>query len=193
MKIREGVAKFQSSVHPSMQAVYSELENGQAPETLFITCSDSRVSPNLITQTDPGEIFVIRNAGNIVPKPGTGELAVEATIQYAVEVLKVRNVVVCGHAQCGAVGGLLNLSALESLPAVHDWVKKSEAILEKIADCDEESKTSEAIKANVMLQLDHLMEYPYVASAVESGDLELHGIVYHFGNGEVDFLTDGKF
>ena len=193
MKIRDGVAKFQSSVHPEMQAVYSELENGQSPETLFITCSDSRVSPNLITQTDPGEIFVIRNAGNIVPKPGTGELAVEATIQYAVEVLKVKDVVVCGHAQCGAVGGLLNLDSLETLPAVRDWVKKSEAILPKIADCSEESKVNEAIKANVMLQLDHLMEYPYVAAAVEKGELTLHGIVYHFGNGEVDFLTDGSF
>ena len=82
MKIRDGFAKFQESIQPDMQPIYSELENGQAPETLFITCSDSRISPNLITQTDPGEIFVIRNAGNIVPKPGTGELAVEGCLLY---------------------------------------------------------------------------------------------------------------
>ncbi len=193
MKIREGFNKFQSTVQPSMQKVYSELENGQSPETLFITCSDSRISPNLITQTDPGEIFVIRNAGNIVPKPGTGELAIEGTIEYAVQALKVKNIVVCGHAQCGAVGGLLNLDGLDSLPAVRDWVKKSEAVLEKVADCDEASKPAEAIKANVMLQIDHLMEYDYVAKAVNEGNLELHGIVYHFGSGEVDYLTDGQF
>lgn len=193
MKIRQGFEKFLESIQPEMQPIYSELENGQSPETLFITCSDSRISPNLITQTDPGEIFVIRNAGNIVPKPGTGELAVEGTIEYAVQALKVKNIVVCGHAQCGAVGGLLNLDGLDSLPAVRDWVKKSEAVLEKVADCDEASKTSEAIKANVMLQLDHLMEYDYVKAAVEKGDLELHGIVYNFGNGEVDYLTDGSF
>lgn len=193
MKIREGLTKFLESVQPNMQTVYSELENGQSPETLFITCSDSRISPNLITQTDPGEIFVIRNAGNIVPKPGTGELAVEGTIEYAVQALKVKNIVVCGHAQCGAVGGLLNLDSLETLPAVRDWVKKSEAVLERVADCDEASKGSEAIKANVMLQLEHLMEYDYVKAAVDKGDLELHGIVYNFGSGEVDYLTDGTF
>ena len=107
--------------------------------------------------------------------------------------MKVKNIVVCGHAKCGAVGGLLALDSLDSLPAVRDWVKKSEAVLEKVADCDEESKGSEAIKANVMLQLDHLMEYDYVKAAVDKGDLELHGIVYHFGSGEVDYLTDGKF
>lgn len=193
MKIREGLAKFQASIQPDMQSIYSELENGQSPETLFITCSDSRISPNLITQTDPGEIFVIRNAGNIVPKPGTGELAVEGTIEYAVQALKVKHIVVCGHAQCGAVGGLLNLDGLDALPAVKEWVKKSEAVLEKVADCDEASKGPEAIKANVMLQLDHLMEYDYVKAAVDNGDLELHGIVYNFGNGEVDYLTDGTF
>ena len=192
MKIRSGLAKFQESIQPEMQTVYTELENGQNPETLFITCSDSRISPNLITQTDPGEIFVIRNAGNIVPKPGTGELAVEGTIEYAVQVLKVKHIVVCGHAKCGAVGGLLDLDSLETLPAVRDWVKKSSAVLDKIADCDEESKMGEAIKANVMLQLDHLMEYDYVAKAVNSGELELHGLVYDFGCGEVDFLTDDE-
>jgi carbonic anhydrase len=193
MKIRNGLSKFRETIQPSMQPVYSELENGQSPETLFITCSDSRISPNLITQTDPGEIFVIRNAGNIVPKPGTGELAIEGTIEYAVQALKVKHIVVCGHAKCGAVGGLLNLDGLDALPAVKEWVKKSEAVLEKVADCDADSKGPEAIKANVMLQLDHLMEYDYVAAAVKSGDLELHGIVYNFGSGEVDYLTDGEF
>ena len=190
MKIRQGFEKFLDSVQPAMQAIYSELEKGQSPETLFITCSDSRISPNLITQTDPGEIFVIRNAGNIVPKPGTGELAIEGTIEYAVQALKVKHIVVCGHAKCGAVGGLLDLDGLDSLPAVRDWVKKSEAVLERVAHCDEASKGEEAIKANVMLQLEHLMEYDYVKAAVDKGDIQLHGMVYDFGCGEIEYLTD---
>ena len=128
MTLINGVKKFQQEQFPKLRERFEELGKGQTPETLFITCSDSRISPNLLTQTEPGEIFVIRNAGNMVPEPGTGELAIEGTIQYAVQVLKVRNIVVCGHSHCGAVAGLLQLDGLTGLPAVHDWVKKSEAI-----------------------------------------------------------------
>jgi len=189
MKLIKGIEAFQNSIQPDMQDRFSELEGGQSPETLFITCSDSRISPNLLTQTQPGEIFVIRNAGNIVPKPGTGELAIEATIQYAVQVLKVSHVVVCGHASCGAVGGLLNLESLTGFPAIHEYVSKSKSVLDAVADCDEASRLDEAIKANVMLQLENLKCYDYVKSAHDAGDLELHGWVYNFGSGHVDYLT----
>jgi carbonic anhydrase len=187
MKITSGIEKFQTLVYPQMRRDFKELEAGQSPETLFITCSDSRIDPNLVTQTKPGELFVIRNAGNIVPRPGTGELSVEATIQYAVDVLKVKHIVVCGHSHCGAVTGLLNLESLESMPAIRDWVKKSETVLDRI-----DRKTgsiAEAIDANVLLQLEHLMEYPYVAKAVEEGSLTIHGWVYHFESGKVEFLN----
>ena len=89
MKLAQGFQQFKQSVYPGMQQSFQELAGGQSPETLFITCSDSRIDPNLITQTHPGDLFVIRNAGHIVPPPGTGELGVEATIQYAVDVLTV--------------------------------------------------------------------------------------------------------
>ena len=190
MKIKSGINSFQSSIQPDMQGHFSELEKGQSPETLFITCSDSRISPNLLTQTQPGEIFVIRNAGNLVPLPGTGELAVEATIQYAVEVLKVKHVVVCGHAKCGAVSGLLDLDSLEGLPAIHQWVSKSSEVLNQISDEKPELRLKSAIEANVLLQIENLKAYSYVSSAVASGDLELHGWVYDFGSGNVDYLTD---
>jgi len=188
MKLASGIEKFQSSVYPEMRGDFKELESGQSPETLFITCSDSRIDPNLVTQTKPGELFVIRNAGNIVPRPGTGELSVEATIQYAIEVLKVKHVVVCGHSHCGAVTGLLNLESLESMPAIQNWVKKSSRVLDQLDSGD--VQICEAIKMNVLLQLDHLMEYPYVAGAVQEGRLELHGWVYHFESGHVDFLKN---
>ena len=187
MKLSSGIGKFQNLVFPQMKHDFKELETGQSPETLFITCSDSRIDPNLVTQTKPGELFVIRNAGNIVPKPGTGELSVEATIQYAVEVLKVSQIVVCGHSHCGAVTGLLNLDSLDAIPAVKEWVRKSERALDKISD--DGDRIGQAIRANVMLQLDHLMQYPYVADAVADGRLELHGWVYHFENGRVEFLN----
>ena len=188
MKLAHGIEKFISSVYPDMQSRFNELKAGQSPETLFITCSDSRVDPCLFTQTEPGELFVIRNAGNIVPPPGCGELSVEATIQYAVDVLKVSQIVVCGHSHCGAVTGLLNLESLESLPVIRDWVKRSEKVLEKFSCC--ETEVPQAIEANALLQLDHLRDYECVRRAIDEGRLELHAWVYHFESGQVDFLTN---
>ncbi len=188
MKIIDGVSKFKSDVYPGMQEKFAGLANGQSPETLFITCSDSRIDPGLITQSQPGDIFVIRNAGNIVPLPGSGELSVEATIQYAVDVLKVKQIVVCGHSHCGAVTGLLNLDSLESLPVIRDWVKRSEKVLEKYNCC--ETQIPEAIAANVMLQLDHLRQHECVKAAIAEGRLALHGWVYHFETGQIDFLNE---
>ena len=189
MKLEIGINKFKSTVFPQMRERFAELESGQSPETLFITCSDSRIDPNLVTQTQPGELFVIRNAGNIVPKPGTGELSVEATIEYAVQVLKVKEIVVCGHSHCGAVTGLMNLGSLDSLPAVKQWVIKSEKVLEQIA---EQPTVEKAIQANVLLQLEHLRQYDCVRDAIEANRLSLHGCVYHFESGEVDFLTEDR-
>ncbi|MFK7766380.1 MAG: carbonic anhydrase [Mariniblastus sp.] len=186
MKIVQGIEKFKSDVYPKMEGQFAELKKGQAPETLFITCSDSRIDPHLLMQATPGELFIIRNAGNIVPLPGAGELSVEATIQYAVDVLKVSQIVVCGHSHCGAVTGLLNLDSLESLPVIRDWVKRSEKVLERITDSD----IPTAINENVKLQLENLREHECVAKAIADNRLTLHGWVYHFENGTVDFLTD---
>lgn len=188
MTLAQGIEKFRTQVFPGMQEEFQRLEGGQSPETLFITCSDSRIDPNLITQTAPGELFVIRNAGNIVPRPGVGELSVEATIQYAVDVLKVSQIIVCGHSHCGAVTGLLNLESLETMPAIRDWVKRSEALLERVRDG--ELSLPQAIRGNVLLQLDHLREYECVQKAIDEGRLNLLGWVYHFESGQVDVLNE---
>lgn len=188
MKLINGLSKFQSTIYPEMQGNFEELKSGQSPETLFITCSDSRIDPALLTQSKPGEIFVIRNAGNIVPKPGAGELSVEATIHYAVDVLKVKNIVVCGHSHCGAVTGLLNLDSLEELPVIRDWVKRSEAILDQLDP--ENPCIEEGIQANVLLQLKHLREFECVSKAIAENQLTLHGWVYHFESGHVEFLNE---
>lgn len=187
MKLAQGIDKFKTNIFPQMRENFAGLEAGQSPETLFITCSDSRIDPNLLTQTAPGELFVIRNAGNIVPRPGCGELSVEATIQYAVDVLKVRDIVVCGHSHCGAVAGLLDQESLESMPIVRQWVNHSKKVLEQVS-CST-TEIPRAVAANVMLQLDHLREHECVRKAMKEDRLSLHGWVYHFEHGDVEFLT----
>lgn len=186
MKLANGIKKFSDAVYPQMEGHFAQLKSGQSPETLFITCSDSRIDPHLVTQSEPGELFVIRNAGNIVPKPGDGELGVEATIEYAVKVLKVSQIVVCGHSLCGAVTGLIHIDSLNELPVIRDWVLRSEKVLERIS---EPSNVDEAIKANVLLQLEHLKEFECVKEALSNNALSLHGWVYHFEKGQVEFLT----
>lgn len=188
MQLLNGIKAFQDNAFPGMKDRFEELKNGQSPSTLFITCSDSRIDPALVTQSKPGEIFVIRNAGNIVPKPGAGELGVEATIQYAVDVLKVTDIVVCGHSHCGAVTGLMNLDSLNELPVIQQWVKYSEAIVDKVPEG--ENQIDDAIAANAELQLEHLKEYECVQKAMASGHLSLHAWVYRFETGEVVFLGD---
>jgi carbonic anhydrase len=183
MKLIEGAEKFKSDVYPGMENEFHALANGQSPDTLFITCSDSRIDPALLMQTKPGEIFVIRNAGNIVPLPGTGELSVEATVQYAVDVLKVKQVVVCGHSHCGAISALMDLDSVASLPVIRDWVKRSEKIIEQFNG--QPISISKAIEANVLLQLDHLQQHECVKNAIEQRGMTLHGWVYSFETGEV--------
>ena len=125
---------FQDKVFPSQRSHFERLADGQSPSTLFITCSDSRIVPHLFTQTEPGELFVLRNAGNLVP-PYTAEHSGEAaTIEYAVQVLKVQDIVVCGHSHCGAITGVLRPELLEDLPAVEKWLVHAERVRQEILE-----------------------------------------------------------
>jgi carbonic anhydrase len=189
-RLISGIRQFQENVFPSRRERYEELASGQQPAALFITCSDSRIVPHMITQTEPGELFVLRNAGNIVP-PSTATWSGEAaTIEYAIQVLKVQDVIVCGHSHCGAVKGLLNPETLAGLPAVEHWLAHAEQVRREIfeqglqADGDDDLLTS-AVKANVMVQLNHLRTYPAVMEAEARGELRLHGCFYRFETGEV--------
>jgi len=188
MSLYKGAEKFKNEVFPAMAEDFSELANGQQPHTLFITCSDSRIDPSLVMQTKPGELFVIRNAGNFVPEPSLGELSVEATVQYAVDVLKVDQIVVCGHSHCGAVTALLNLDSVESMPLIRNWVKRSARVLEKFSD--ETIDVEKAIDANALLQLEHLRQYECVRNAIAERGMELHAWVYHFETGHVEMLKE---
>jgi carbonic anhydrase len=135
LKLMQGLHNFEKEVHMSNEALFTRLAKGQAPDAIFITCSDSRVDPNLLTGVAPGELFVIRNAGNIVPaynpSQGGGEAA---SIEYAVTVLGVKDIIVCGHSQCGAIKGLLDPESLTDLPAVAQWLKHAERTKRILSD-----------------------------------------------------------
>lgn len=181
-KLLQGLNRFHSEVFDSQRELFERLSKGQAPDTLFITCSDSRVVPAMVTQTGPGELFVLRNAGNFVPPYGVtgGE---SATVEYAVAVLGVRDVVVCGHSDCGAVKALLNPpEALKHLPEVSNWLKLGEPTRRIVG---ESQCVMTAVEINVLVQLDNLRTHPSVAAALRAGSLHMHGWVYDIGAGQV--------
>jgi carbonic anhydrase len=168
-RIIQGIQSFQRDVYPGQRDLFERLASGQSPEALFIACSDSRVALELLTQSGPGDIFVCRNAGNIAPAYGHND-AVTAAIEYAVSALAVKDIVVKGHSDCGAMKGLLNPASLES--AGID--RRSPDALEAVT------------KLNIRLQLEHLRTHPQVRDAVRTGSLSLHGWYYRIGSGAVE-------
>ena len=191
-----GVVRFKNSVYPEKQDLFEELSKGQSPEALFITCSDSRVETALITQTEPGELFICRNAGNIVPPHTEHTGGMTASIEYAVAVLKVPHIVVCGHTGCGAMKGAMHPEGLDGLPHVRRWLAYSKAavdVVDSIApDASPEERMQLLIEHNVLLQLQHLRTHPSVAAALARGTVELHGWVYDIRTGEVEAFDDAE-
>ena len=186
----EGVERFQSDIFPGMRELFERLVEGQHPPVLFITCSDSRIDPGLLTQTQPGELFVLRNAGNLVPPYEAMRGGEAATIEYAVNALQVKEIIICGHSHCGAMGGLLKPEKLENLPAVKEWLSHAEETERRLREkyphvTDPAERLNIAIVQNVLVQLENLRTHPSVASAVTRGALELRGWVYKFETGEV--------
>jgi len=188
-KIAAGVVHFQKNVYPEKKELFEKLAKGQSPEALFITCSDSRVNPNLLTQTDPGELFICRNAGNIVPPHTHHTGAMTASIEYAVGVLNVPHIIICGHTDCGAMKGAMNVDQLTDLPHVKEWLNYTNAAVriskEKVKDGNEETLLNMLIYENVLLQMQHLKTHPYVAANLSAGKTKIHGWVYDIKSGEV--------
>jgi carbonic anhydrase len=182
-KFLGGVSRFQKHIYPKHQDLFEKLALGQRPDALFITCADSRIDPCLLTQTKPGELFICRVIGNIVPPFPDAIGGVSATIEYAAGVLRVPEIIVCGHTDCGVMKGALNPDALEAYPNVTAWLRYTD-----IQDRTPEP-TPEFLLAltehNVIAQLKNLRTHPTVAARVSEGDLKLHGWVYHIGSGLV--------
>ena len=185
-----GLMKFQKDVFPQKKELFERLAGGQKPSTLFITCADSRVVPDLFTQSEPGEIFVIRNAGNIVPAYGRMIGGVTATIEFAVAVLGVKHIVICGHTDCGAMKGLLHPESLTEVPAVASWLGQAEAtrrvVMEIYKDQSEATLINAMIRENILVQLQNLQTHPSVLSGLARGHLKLYGWVYNIGTGDVE-------
>ncbi len=186
-----GVARFQDEVYPREQALYRKLvHDGQKPKALMISCADSRVIPEMITQCGPGELFVCRNAGNIVPPFMQRNGGVSSVIEYAVLALGVRDIIVCGHSDCGAMGALLNPGTLASMPNVAAWLSHSQAaqsIVERTLSCDapHEERHRALAMENVAVQINHLRTHPSVAAGLAAGNLTLHGWLFQLEHGAV--------
>lgn len=182
-RIIDGVLKFQRDVSPSEKALFKQLSNAQRPEAMFIGCSDSRVVPELFTQQGPGALFVVRNAGNIVPPHPVALGGVSAGIEYAVAVLGVPDIVVCGHSGCGAMTAILQGGKqLETLPQVSRWLRFAEAAQKIVAEqhphSDHETRLAAMVRENVLAQLDNLLTHPVVADAIAAKEVRLHGWIF---------------
>jgi carbonic anhydrase len=192
--IISGVHTFQRDVFPQYRELFSELAAGQSPQALVITCSDSRVDPFLFMNARPGQLFVIRNAGNLVPKYDGLVGGVTATIEFAVVGLKVPNIIVCGHSGCGAMNGLLHPETLKGMPLVSDWLSHhAEPVLEILAKAGRlggPEELPQAVDANVLVQLENLRAHPCVAKALSDGKIKLHGWVYDFVTGSIRAYDD---
>lgn len=188
-KLIPGLHHFQTEVFRSKQELYTRLAEAQSPEVLFITCSDSRVLPNELTGAGPGELFIVRNAGNIVPPHGAANNGEAATIEYAVAALGVRHIIVCGHTRCGAMQGLLEPNALARMPAMREWLRHAEAtqriIEENYSHLSGPALLDAAVSENVLVQLEHLRTLPAVAAGLSRRQLNLYAWVYQLEDGSV--------
>ncbi len=193
-KLIRGLHHYQT-LAGSQQELFDRLAKGQHPEALFITCSDSRINPNLITQTDPGDLFILRNAGNLVPPYGAARGGEAPTIEFAVAGLKIRDIIVCGHSQCGAMSALLEPEKLTDLPAMRNWIEHAEStrriVRENYAGRTGAALLTTTVEENVLVQLDNLRTHPVVATGLARRDLTLHGWVYKIETGEV-FYYDAE-
>jgi carbonic anhydrase len=195
-KLVKGFLKFRTGVFEEKKELFTRLSQNQAPRALFITCSDSRVDPTLLTQTDPGELFILRNAGNMVPPYGSMQGGSTATIEYAMAVLKVPHIIVCGHTDCAVMKALLNPEEVQDLPAVREWVGQAETtrrlMREHYTNLTGNDRLIKTTQENVRCQLDHIRTHPSVALLLRKKQVDLHGWVYSISTGDV-WVYDFEF
>jgi carbonic anhydrase len=198
----EGIHHFHNIGFRERQELFSRLRQGQQPEACMITCADSRIVPNLITNSQPGELFIVRNVGNIIPCFGTNNNGEMAAIEYAVAELGIEDIIICGHTGCGAMNALVSQTTTDDprrLGLVTSWLRHAQATLEIVRDhyghLQGEKLADIAAEENVLVQLEHLRTLPVIASRVPSGRVRLHGWMYKINSGEVFFYESetGQF
>lgn len=190
-RLYQGIKDFRKSYFRKEEDFFRRLSKGQSPEVLFITCADSRVDPNLVTQSRPGELFIVRNVGNIVPPYDAirDKNSVAAAIEFAVLSLKVADIIVCGHSGCGAMNALYATDhELKDMPHLRDWLRIARPVRERVEKAaaeigvDRQRATEEA---NVLTQLANIQSYPFVAAALQEGTVHLHGWYYDISTGHI--------
>lgn len=196
-RLLEGYQRFQTEVFPQKRQQFHLLAESQAPEYLFITCSDSRIVPDLILGTGPGDLFISRCIGNVVPVESHNEMdGITATIEYAVEVLRVRHVILCGHSDCGALKAAIDRKNLVNLPKARRWLQHVEAAFshrQPLNSADGESaELSSLIRGNVVAQLRNLREQPAVAHALLERQVEVHGWYYDILTGRIERYDESE-
>lgn len=188
-----GIEKFKNNLHPKQKAIFSSLAKVQKPHTLFITCSDSRIDPNLITSTHPGELFIVRNVGNIIPKFGEDQTPAEgAAIEYALGVLNVEQIIICAHSECGAIQQLLSGAIFtpeneKRLPCVAKWLSMLKEVRARFSP---NITTTQAAKINASLQLENLKTYPIVQEKIAKRALKLQALYYDIGKADVEMWDE---
>ncbi|MGM0952051.1 MAG: carbonic anhydrase [Pseudomonadota bacterium] len=199
--IVKGVLEFRKNVYPEHKDLFGELATGQSPEVLFFTCSDSRIDPNMMTGTNPGDLFICRNAGNIIPPHSNETGGMTASIEFAVAVLNVRHIIVCGHTDCGAVKGALDVQGLKGLPHVQEWLGHCRSAIEIVRERHslphdeplDSQYLNEAIEENVLQQVQHLRTHPTVAAKLATGKIQIHGWVYDIRSGNIRCCGQDSF
>ena len=189
-KLVRGIVDFRNRVRPVARENFARLALGQNPDALFIACSDSRVAINVFASTEPGDLFVVRNPGNIVSPAAADGFSVAdeseaAAIEFAVGMLQVRDVIVCGHSSCGAMTGLVRGREKVATPHLKSWLRHAERALERIPDRTAPGAADQLSQANALLQLDHLRSYDLVARAEKEDRLRLHAFWFDIANAEV--------
>jgi carbonic anhydrase len=189
-RLIEGHKKFLAEVFPRKRDQYHLLAESQAPEWLFITCSDSRIVPDLILGTGPGDLFISRSIGNVVPVTMNDVDGVTATIEYAVDVLKVPYVILCGHSDCGAIKAAINRQGLDKLPKANRWLQHVEAAFSHRqplkSEDGEHAELCSVIRGNVVAQLLNLKAQPSVSRAMRDGRLQVFGWYYDILSGRIE-------
>jgi carbonic anhydrase len=198
----DGYARFRSSVFPQQSALFEKLAAGQQPQALFICCSDSRIVPEVVMQCEPGTLFPSRSVGNLVPPPTETSSGVAATIEYAIRVLRIPDVIVCGHSDCGAMKGILESENIESLPAVRSYLEhagpSSRWLTRLLKDSNSfsfEQRLKLLTEANVIAQLHNLRNHPAVHDALNNNTVRIHGWLYEIGTGAIQQfdVEQGRF
>ncbi|KAF1070716.1 MAG: Carbonic anhydrase 1 [Pseudomonas citronellolis] len=197
-RIVEGFRQFRADVFPQQEELFKKLAHQQNPRAMFITCADSRIVPELITQSSPGDLFVTRNVGNVVPPYGQMNGGVSTAIEFAVMALGVQHIIICGHSDCGAMKAVLDPQTLERMPTVKAWLRHAEVARTVVAEtcgCAGHEMLGVLTEENVVAQLDHLKTHPSVAARLASGQLHIHGWVYDIESSAIKAYdaNEGRF